>query len=82
MRSLSTRGLGSLKGPLQTAMDPGDAPAMPLVQAIAPRQVLRGVGAWQQAQPLLAKLSRRPLLLGRGAATARLRQSLLLDLLD
>ena len=48
--------------------------------AIAPARVLRGAGAWQQALPAMAELSRRPLLLGRSAATAALRQGLENDL--
>jgi glycerol dehydrogenase-like iron-containing ADH family enzyme len=49
---------------------------------IAPARVLRGAGAWQQALPAIAPLSRRPLLLGRSAATAPLRQGLAAELRD
>jgi glycerol dehydrogenase-like iron-containing ADH family enzyme len=53
----------------------------PLQQhAIAPAVVLRGDGAWAEALPAIAALSRRPLLLGRSAATAALRQQLEGDL--
>ena len=48
--------------------------------AIAPAQVLRGEGAWQQGLPRLAAQYSRPLLLGRSAATAPLRQRLAADL--
>jgi glycerol dehydrogenase len=62
------------------AMAHADLPAMPQAQAIAPRQLLRGPGAWQQAVPALQALFRQPLLLGRGTATAPLRGALLEDL--
>ena len=53
----------------------------PILQhAIAPARVLRGPGSWIRSLPLLAQLTRRPMLLGRSAATARLRQRLLSDL--
>ena len=48
--------------------------------AIAPATVLRGEGAWQESIPLIRGLCRRPLLLGRSAATAGLRQRLQSDL--
>ena len=44
--------------------------------AIAPAHVLRGDGACQDALPRIRALCNRPLLLGRSAATARLRRSL------
>ncbi|MEB3332377.1 MAG: iron-containing alcohol dehydrogenase family protein [Synechococcaceae cyanobacterium] len=47
---------------------------------IAPRRVLRGRGAWSQALTPIAALCRRPLLLGRSAATAELRAVLGADL--
>ena len=62
------------------AMAHADLPAMPQAQAIAPRHLLRGPGAWQQAVPALQSLFRQPLLLGRGTATAPLRGALLEDL--
>ena len=53
----------------------------PLSQhAIAPADVLRGPGAWCQGRERIAALARRPLLLGRSAATAPLRQQLRADL--
>ena len=69
----------------------GAQPSQPQVQAapgsgmlqqhaIAPAVVLRGAGAWREALPMIAALSRRPLLLGRSAATASLRQALERDL--
>jgi len=48
--------------------------------AIAPARLLRGPGAWAEALPLIPALSRRPLLLGRSAATRPLRQQLASDL--
>jgi glycerol dehydrogenase len=48
--------------------------------AIAPAQVLRGAGAWRQALPRIAELSRRPFLLGRSAATFGLRLQLAVNL--
>ena len=48
--------------------------------SIAPAQVLRGPGAWDQALGPIAALAQRPLLLGRSAATAGLRQSRRADL--
>jgi glycerol dehydrogenase len=43
---------------------------------IAPAQVLRGSGIWEQALPQIAALGSRPLLVGRSAATAPLRRGL------
>ena len=48
--------------------------------AIAPAAVLRGEGAWAQALPQIARLSRAPLLLGRSSQTERLRDQLFADL--
>ena len=48
--------------------------------AIAPANVLRGDGAWGEAQPLIAALCQKPFVLGRSAATAELRQTLSKDL--
>ncbi|MFN5163125.1 MAG: iron-containing alcohol dehydrogenase, partial [Cyanobacteriota bacterium] len=47
---------------------------------IAPAQVLRGEGSWREALPLVSRLGSRPLLLGRSAATAPLRERLGADL--
>ena len=49
-------------------------------QAIAPARLLRGPNALSQGLPLIASLSRRPLLLGRSQATAVLRHRLMADL--
>ena len=61
---------------------PAEALSGPAVQSqqIAPALVLRGPGAWQQALPEIAGLCRRPLLLGRSAATAELRADLATEL--
>ena len=48
--------------------------------AIAPARVLRGPGAWRESLASLGALCQRPVVLGRSAATADLRQSLLADL--
>lgn len=48
--------------------------------AIAPGVVLRGDGAWHEALPAIAGLTKRPLLLGRSRATAAIRQQLRTDL--
>ncbi|MEX0588991.1 MAG: iron-containing alcohol dehydrogenase family protein [Cyanobium sp.] len=48
--------------------------------SIAPAEVLRGMGAWGAGLPRIASLCNRPLLLGRSAATASLRQELCADL--
>ena len=46
-------------------------------QAIAPAHVLRGEVFWPEAIEVIARLGRRPLLLGRSADTAALREGLL-----
>ncbi|MEN9877954.1 MAG: Glycerol dehydrogenase related protein [Cyanobacteriota bacterium] len=50
--------------------------------AIAPACLLRGPGAWAEALPLIPALSRRPLVLGRSAATRPLRQQLSSELAE
>ncbi|MCT0202758.1 MULTISPECIES: iron-containing alcohol dehydrogenase family protein [Synechococcaceae] len=50
--------------------------------AIAPAVVLRGNGAWVAALPRIATLCKRPLVLGRSASTAALRQQLQADLVS
>ncbi|MDA0718351.1 MAG: iron-containing alcohol dehydrogenase family protein [Cyanobacteria bacterium] len=52
----------------------------PSQHAIAPAEVLRGPGAWLQGIPRLAELGQQPLVLGRSAVTAPLRQQLVADL--
>ncbi|MFZ0409793.1 MAG: iron-containing alcohol dehydrogenase family protein [Cyanobium sp.] len=54
--------------------------ASPQQHQISPNRVLRGSGAWRVALDLLPPLTRRPLLLGRSAATLVLRQGLQSDL--
>jgi glycerol dehydrogenase-like iron-containing ADH family enzyme len=58
----------------------GTSGAQLSTHAIAPAVVLRGEGAWREALPRIASLGRRPLLLGRSAATRPLRESMALDL--
>ena len=48
--------------------------------SIAPAQVIRGAGAWPQSLTAIQSLTRRPLLLGRSAATQSLRDELGRDL--
>jgi glycerol dehydrogenase-like iron-containing ADH family enzyme len=47
---------------------------------MAPAHVVRGLGAWAEALPLLPNLGRHVLLLGRSSATAGLRHKLQADL--
>jgi len=56
------------------------APSATQCHAIAPAVVLRGPRAWSEALEPIGRLCRRPLLLGRSAATAALRAELLADL--
>lgn len=77
MRQRSRRGSEEPASPaLDAAVVAPSAPAGLQAHRIAPAEVLRGEGAWQQALPRIARLCRRPLLLGRGAATLPLRQKL------
>jgi glycerol dehydrogenase-like iron-containing ADH family enzyme len=55
-------------------------PATASSHAIAPAEVRRGPAAWREALPAITALCRRPLLLGRSAATAGVRQQLQADL--
>jgi glycerol dehydrogenase-like iron-containing ADH family enzyme len=48
--------------------------------AIAPGVVLRGDGAWQEALPAIARLCKKPFLVGRTTATRPLRDQLSADL--
>lgn len=48
-----------------------------IAHAIAPRLVLRGTEVWPEALASITRLGRRPLLLGRSAATLPLRRDLL-----
>ena len=48
--------------------------------SIAPAQVIRGAGAWNQSLTAIHSLTQRPLLLGRSAATQPLREELSRDL--
>jgi glycerol dehydrogenase len=51
-----------------------------LQHAIAPERVLRGPAAWHEALAVIPSITRKPLLLGRSAATAPLRHRLRADL--
>ena len=48
--------------------------------SIAPAQVIRGAGAWNQSFTAIQSLTQRPLLLGRSFATQSLRDELVRDL--
>ena len=50
------------------------------VHCIAPAQVIRGSGAWMEAQKPIARLFRNPLLLGRSESTQSIRSRLCCDL--
>ena len=50
------------------------------VHSIAPAQVIRGSGAWNQSQASISRLSKNPLLLGRSQSTEALRSKLCRDL--
>ncbi len=50
------------------------------VHSIAPAQVIRGSGAWMEAQKPIARLFRNPLLLGRSESTQSIRSRLCCDL--
>jgi glycerol dehydrogenase len=57
-------------------MDASHLPDAIASHAIAPARVLRGPAAWRDALPAIDALVRRPLLLGRSAATRPLRDHL------
>ncbi len=57
-----------------------DSPSRVTHQVLAPPLVVRGPGAWGDSLDAIRALSRRPLLLGRSAATAPLRQRCINDL--
>ena len=50
------------------------------VHSVAPAQVIRGSGAWIEAQKSIAKLFRNPLLLGRSESTQSIRSKLCREL--
>ncbi len=52
------------------------------MQLISPEKIYRGSGAWFKALPKIKEFSKRPLLLGRSAATNKIRQQIYKDLLD
>ncbi|MFQ6537439.1 MULTISPECIES: iron-containing alcohol dehydrogenase family protein [Aphanothece] len=61
-------------------LQPAEQTSQPSHHWVAPREVIRGEGAWLRALPRIASLCHTPLLLGRGAATEALRRQLALDL--
>ena len=52
------------------------------MQLIAPQKIVRGSGAWFKALPLIKKVSKRPLVLGRSEATHNIRDRIYKDLLE
>jgi glycerol dehydrogenase-like iron-containing ADH family enzyme len=52
----------------------------PPFHTIAPARVVRGTAAWAEAVPLITRLGRRALVLGRSSSTAELRRGLAGDL--
>ncbi len=50
------------------------------MQSISPEIIFRGNDAWQKSLPQITKLTKRPLILGRGVATNYLRNKIINDL--
>ena len=50
------------------------------MQSISPEIIFRGNYAWQKSLPQITKLSKSPLILGRGVHTINLRNKILIDL--
>ena len=50
------------------------------MQSISPETIYRGNYAWQKSLPQVTKLTRRPLILGRGIHTNYLRNKIFNDL--
>ncbi|EDY37282.1 3-dehydroquinate synthase [Cyanobium sp. PCC 7001] len=73
-RSRRTAGQSATHTPQQAASPNGQT------HHIAPAAVIRGEGAWRRSLPRITALCQRPLLLGRGEATAPLREQLANDL--
>ena len=52
------------------------------MQLISPEKIFRGNNAWVEALSQIKKISKRPLVLGRSAATKNIRQQIYQDLLN
>jgi len=50
------------------------------MQSISPESVYRGSHAWEKSLPQITKLTKRPLILGRGINTSSLRNKIFIDL--
>ena len=50
------------------------------MQSISPGTIFRGNHAWEKSLPQIAKLTKNPLVLGRGIHTKSLRNKILIDL--
>ena len=50
------------------------------MQSISPEIIFRGNYAWQKSLPQITKLTKRPLILGRGFNTKKIRNKILIDL--
>ena len=50
------------------------------MQSISPETIYRGDYAWEKSLPQIAKLTKSPLILGRGINTSNLRNKIFIDL--
>jgi len=50
------------------------------MQSISPETIYRGNSAWEKSLPQISKLTKRPLILGRGVNTSNLRNKIFNDL--
>jgi len=50
------------------------------MQSISPETIFRGIYAWQKSLPQISKLTKSPLILGRGINTNNLRNKIIFDL--
>ena len=50
------------------------------MQSISPETIFRGIDAWQISLPQITKLTKSPLILGRGIQTNNLRNKIFIDL--
>ena len=50
------------------------------MQSISPETIYRGNSAWEKSLPQITKLTKSPLILGRGIQTKNLRNNISIDL--
>ena len=50
------------------------------MQSISPETIYRGIYAWEESLPQITKLTKSPLILGRGIHTKNLRNNISIDL--